>query len=203
MNRFPLLIPVALVGLAGCATTVGLEATPYASDPTCATMLLATPDEVSGFERSKTTAQATTAWGEGASFRCGLESPTPSTDRCITVGGIDWLSLDSSDPRIPQNGGDGTWTFISYGRVPTVEVVISTEAVGAGTVTDVLTAFTPAMSQATVERECVGLTDAPLVLDEGEADDGTGDENAIPGEDATRDVDPSAEELATNESTED
>lgn len=164
----------SVTALTGCSATVGLEATPYASDPTCATMLMATPEDLSGFSRTKSSAQATTAWGEGGSFRCGLEPPTPSTDRCITVDGVDWLSLDASDPRIPDNGGDGTWTFLSYGRVPTVEVVLSTEAVGSGTVTDLLSQFTPALSQATVERECVGLTDAPLVDEDGNiVEDGT------------------------------
>lgn len=168
-SRFPVVLGLSgVLGLAGCASTVGLEATPYASDPNCANMLMATPEDVSGFERSKTTAQATTAWGEGASFRCGVEPPSPSTDRCITVDGVDWLSLDSSDPRIPANGGDGTWTFISYGRVPAVEIVISTQAVGEGTVTDVLTQFSPALNLVPAERQCLGLTEAPQVYNDSE-----------------------------------
>lgn len=142
---------------------MGLDPTPYSSDPVCGQMLMATPGEIGGYDRVKTTSQATTAWADGSSFRCGLEPPGPSTDRCITVGGIDWLSLDSGDERIPENGGDGTWTFLSYGRTPTVEVVITAEAVGAGTVTDLLTQFSSALSIVPAERECLGLMEAPQV----------------------------------------
>lgn len=160
MKPYPLL---AILALSACSTTVGLDPAPNASDPICARMLLATPGEIGGFDRAKTTAQATTAWSDGSSFRCGLEQPGPSTDRCITVAGIDWLSLDAGDERVPANGGDGTWTFLSYGRTPTVEIVITTEAVGAGTVTDTLAQFSPALSLVPAERECVGLLDAPVV----------------------------------------
>lgn len=163
MKRLSIL---ALLGLAACAPTIGLDSTPHASDPVCAQMLMATPGEIGGYERAKTTAQSTTAWQDGSSFRCGLDQPGPSTDRCITVGGIDWLSLDAGDERVPANGGDGTWTFLSYGRTPTVEIVLTTEVVGAGTVTDVLAQFSSALALVEADRECLALVDAPLALDD-------------------------------------
>lgn len=159
MKRLSLL---ALLGLAACSPTIGLDATPYASDPICGQMLLATPGEIGGYERAKTTAQSTTAWADGSSFRCGLEIPDPSTDRCITVNDVDWLSLDAGDERIPANGGDGTWTFISYGRTPTIEIVLTTSAVGETAVTDILGQFNPAATIVPAERECLGVTDFPL-----------------------------------------
>ena len=125
-------------------------------------MLLATPGEISGFERAKTTAQSTTAWADGSAFRCGLEIPGPSADRCITVDGVDWLSLDAGDERVPANGGVGTWTFISYGRTPAVEVVLTTSAVGDTAVTDILAQFNPAATLVPPERECMAVTDFPL-----------------------------------------
>lgn len=121
-------------------------------------MLLATPDTVGGIERSRTTSQGTTAWGE-ATFRCGITPPPPSTDRCVTASGIDWLSLDASDPRVPADATEGAWTFLSYGRVPAVELVIPATAVGTGLVTDVLHEFAPALNLANAESACVGATD--------------------------------------------
>ncbi|WP_182353985.1 DUF3515 family protein [Flaviflexus huanghaiensis] len=163
MKRLSIL---ALAGLAACTPTLGLDPTPHASDPVCAQMLMATPGEIGGFTRVNTTSQSTTAWADGSSFRCGLDQPGPSTDRCITVGGIDWLSLDSGDERIPDNGGDDTWTFLSYGRQPTVEIVITTDAVGAGAVTDVLAQFSSALSIVEPQRECLALVDAPLSVED-------------------------------------
>ncbi len=138
---------------------------------------MSTPDEIAGFERSSTTSQGTTAWGPGITFRCGVPVPGPSTDRCITVGenpaadgpsGIDWLSLEADDPRLPDNanGGVGTWTFISYGRDPAVEVVLSVEAVGNQLPVDLLEEFEGAVRQSPASRHCLGLTDAPTVTDE-------------------------------------
>ena len=142
---------------------MGLEAAPYAADPVCATVLFATPDAVGGIDRGRTTAQATTAWGREVTLRCGLEPPPPSTDRCITVGGVDWLSLDASDPRVPDYARSDAWTFLTYGRTPAIEVVISSAAVGEGSVTDLLAQFTPAVEAIEADRACVGLLDAPLV----------------------------------------
>ncbi|MDO5723651.1 MAG: DUF3515 family protein [Flaviflexus sp.] len=151
--------------LAACSPTVGLDPAEHASDPICARMLFATPDNIGGFDRSPTTSQATTAWSKAVTMRCGLEPPPPSTDRCISVGEgedrVDWLNLDADDPRLPSNaqGGEGTWTFLSYGRTPAVEVVISVEAVGDGAVADLLTQFSPALNLVPAERQCVGPTD--------------------------------------------
>lgn len=113
---------------AGCASAVAAEPAEHATDPDCAALVLATPDRLAdGLDRRRTTAQATTAWGTPAVvLRCGLEPPGPTTDRCETVetpGGpsVDWLVLPSSDAE------DTDWTFVSYGRVPTVEVFVPAE----------------------------------------------------------------------------
>lgn len=147
----------------------------------CARMLFATPETIGGFDRSPTTSQSTTAWSKAVTMRCGLEPPPPSTDRCISVGEgddrVDWLNLDADDPRLPPQarGGEGTWTFISYGRTPAVEVVVSVEAVGDGAVADLLTQFTPALTLVPAERECVGPTD--LAEREAQLESEAGNEN--------------------------
>lgn len=151
--------------LAACSSPVGLDPAEHASDPVCARMLFATPDNIAGFDRNPTTSQGTTAWSKAVTFRCGLEPPPPSTDRCVSVGEgddrVDWLNLEADDERLPPNanGGEGTWTFLSYGRTPAVEVVVSVEAVGDGAVVDLLSQFTPALSLVPAERQCVGATD--------------------------------------------
>lgn len=44
----------------------------------------------------------------------------PSAQRCIEVGGVDWLEVAQEED---------VWTFISYGRSPATEIVIDTTAV--------------------------------------------------------------------------
>lgn len=118
-----------LVGtlLAGCVAAVPSTPAEHATDPRCASLILATPGHLAdGLDRRQTTAQATTAWGDPAVvLRCGLEPPGPTTDRCETVstpGGpsVDWLVL----PGEGQGAAGADWTFVTYGRVPTVEVVV-------------------------------------------------------------------------------
>ncbi len=127
----------ALVGtaLTGCVAAVPATPAEHATDPQCASLILATPDHLGdGLDRRRTTAQATTAWGSPAVLlRCGLEPPGPTTDRCETVttpGGpsVDWLVLGGGggDP-----AGTDDWTFVTYGRVPTVEVLVPAAVAGA------------------------------------------------------------------------
>lgn len=126
--RRPLLLAVATLGLApllaACTPTIGVPVAEDATDPVCAEVVLATPDELddSGeLDRARTNSQATTAWGEpgaAVTLRCGVEAPGPSAD-CQSVessaGSVDWIV--SADEQ-------GTWTFTTYGREPAVQVVI-------------------------------------------------------------------------------
>src|SRR5690606_36697708 len=93
------------------------------------------------------TSQATAAWGEPPiTLRYGVEVPRPSTERCITVESgettVDWLALESDDELVPEHGrrDSGAWTFITYGRVPAVEVVVPAER-GGGQPASVLVAL--------------------------------------------------------------
>src|SRR6478735_11720857 len=93
---------VVLAGLlAGCTSTVTLEPASLANDPRCADVIVRLPSTVDGQARRWTDAQATGAWGDPSAvlLTCGLESPGPSTLRCITVGGVDWLVDESESPR--------------------------------------------------------------------------------------------------------
>lgn len=120
--RVPLVALVVLTGLlAGCASAVPVEAATHATDPDCASLILATPDSLGdGLDRRRTTAQATTAWGDPAIvLRCGIEPPGPTTTSCQTVTAPDGTSVDWL---VVQDDATDDWTFTTYGRVPAVEV---------------------------------------------------------------------------------
>ncbi|UJP39491.1 DUF3515 family protein [Cellulomonas palmilytica] len=153
-------LTVALVPatLAGCASAVATTAGPYATDPVCAQVVLATPDELSDLERRDTDAQATTAWGDGSGavvLRCGVEPLGPTTDRCETVESPDGTSVDwvvvASDPD-DEAGTD--WTFTTYGRVPAVQLLVPA-AIARTHPTSFLDALGPAVQHTARERGCL------------------------------------------------
>lgn len=118
-------VATALLG-AACSSTVQVDVAPSATDPMCAQVVLALPDDVAGLARITTTSQATAAWGSpGAAIvlRCGVEPPGPTTDQCVTVtdpagGSVDWVvTVDGSTDA-------GAWTFVTFGRVPAVELTV-------------------------------------------------------------------------------
>ncbi|HEY9593736.1 MAG TPA: DUF3515 family protein, partial [Spirochaetia bacterium] len=117
-----LAIAVAARLVGGCASAVPVDPATHATDPDCASLILATPDRLGdGLDRRRTTAQATTAWGDPAIvLRCGIEPPGPTTDRCETVTTPDGPSVDWL---VVQDDQDA-WTFTTYGRVPAVEVLV-------------------------------------------------------------------------------
>lgn len=115
-----LVLPV----LAACAQPVVIDPAENAADPLCAEMILGAPNELAGFQKLKTTAQATTAWGDEETppvvLRCGVELLQPTTDECIGIapprGGenIDWVITNEEE----------AWVFTTYGRVPGLELTV-------------------------------------------------------------------------------
>lgn len=103
--------------LAGCSRTVHLEPADDANNPACAAVSVLLPENVAGFDRVWTDAQATGAWGAPATvaLRCGVEPPAPSALVCTTLGGVDWLVLEQEKER---------QRLVTYGREPAVEVTI-------------------------------------------------------------------------------
>lgn len=115
--------------LAGCTSTVSLDAAPDANDPLCADVSVRLPATVDGQERRWTDAQATAAWGDPAAvlFTCGLEPPGPTEARCITIGGVDWIVDESEAPR---------YRVTTYGRSPAMQVFLDNEVVSTNDVLD-------------------------------------------------------------------
>ena len=140
----------ATMALAGCAAAVTLDPAPLANDPRCADVTVRLPDTVDGQERRWTDAQATGAWGDPSAvlLTCGLEDPGPSTLRCITVGGVDWLVDESDAPR---------YRLTTYGRTPAVQVYVDNEVVSSNNALDDLRL---AVAQLPQEAECTA-PDAP------------------------------------------
>lgn len=117
--------------LAGCTSAVKVAVAPDATDPACASIVLALPEQLGDLTRLTTTSQATAAWGEPTApvvLRCGVEVPAPTTDTCVTVetpGGpsVDWVTVAGE----PDADGSTDWTFTTYGRDPAVEVRVPAE----------------------------------------------------------------------------
>lgn len=158
----------ALLALTGCADAVPLRPGPNAPDPICAAVIQALPTDLAGFAQSSTTAQATVAWGTDApiTLRCGVTEPGPTTDRCLTVeaGGnaVDWINPEADSPLIPSHADTerGSWTFVTYGRSPAIEVVVPAES-GVEQPTSVLVDIASAIQRSPADRFCVGATDVP------------------------------------------
>ena len=109
----------AAAGPAACARTLPVEAAPQATDPACAEVLVRLPDVIGDRERRQTGSQSSAAWGEGDDLvvlRCGVEPLGPTTDPCVRVGAVDWVT------RLEDEAGTVTTTYTTYGRVPAVEL---------------------------------------------------------------------------------
>lgn len=140
------LVPFAL---AGCAGIVNLEAAPEANAYSCAEISVRLPDEIAGFERRSTNAQATAAWGDPAAiiYRCGLPEVGPSELPCFTVDGVDWLLDESDAPR---------YVFTTYGRSPATEVIVDNDVVRGP---DALRPISASVAVTEATGQCLDATD--------------------------------------------
>lgn len=162
-----LTVALAAGSLAGCARAVQLEPGPYAPDPRCGEILLALRGDRFGLREVPVTAQSTMAWGTSEAaivLRCGVEPPGPTTDRCIGVQSgdgtqVDWINPEADSPLIPSHADRefGNWTFITYGRVPAVEIMVPARLQLEPA--DVLQGVARAVSRAPADRHCVGATE--------------------------------------------
>ncbi|GLJ79073.1 DUF3515 family protein [Microbacterium imperiale] len=120
-RTIPALVMVsATLLLGGCAGTVAVPAAPQANAPECAEVMVRLPDSVAGAERRWTDSQSTAAWGDPTTviFSCGVPSPGPTTLRCESVAGVDWVIDESEAPR---------FRVTTFGREPAVELFFDTE----------------------------------------------------------------------------
>lgn len=132
---------------------VVVEPAPQATSAACADVMLRLPDSIGEFKDRKTSSQATDAWGDPTAviLRCGMEPPAPTTDPCVQVDGVDWISVEEKDD---------SWRFVAYGRTPSVEVLVDPKQVSGATV---LSAVSGAVSTLEKTGECVSSKDATVV----------------------------------------
>ncbi|MFD2674703.1 DUF3515 domain-containing protein [Gulosibacter bifidus] len=118
--------------------------------PECAEVSVRLPETVAGLGTRHTNAQATGAWGNPSAvlLRCGVPSPPPTTDRCISINDVDWIEDPSEAPR---------YRYTTYGRTPAVEVVIDAESGVSGMTA--LTDLGEAVNYLPKTGACVGADD--------------------------------------------
>lgn len=152
-RRIALAATLAVFGslaLAGCTQAVAFDAGESASDPDCAAVSVRLPDAVAGLAERETNAQGTGAWGNPAAvlLRCGVEPLGPTTDRCVSVDGVDWVIDESDAPN---------YRFTTYGRTPAVEVLVDNDTVSG---TTAISDLSGAVSVIPPEDGCVSVDDA-------------------------------------------
>lgn len=103
--------------LAACSSAVDAVAPGDAGSALCTAASRAWPATV-GRQKARAVSSrspAVRAWGDPAIIaRCGVVSPGPTTDECLSVDDIDWVAHQLSD---------GV-RFTTYGRSPAIEVLV-------------------------------------------------------------------------------
>ena len=134
--------------LTACAPVVDVAPAADSANPACAPMMVALPDSIGDAQLRKTNSQGTAAWGDPSLviLRCGVNVPGPTTDRCVTVNGVDWVIKE----------GDPVWTLTTFGRQPATEILMDPDKISSATVLADLSA--PA-SKIPATRGCVGQED--------------------------------------------
>lgn len=134
-------------GQGGGDARYGLRAAERASGPACAGLAGRWPGRLDGHDRERVAVTGAEAWGGGAvTARCGLVSPGPSPDPCMSVNGVDWLL------ELARSRQSGKKVLVSYGRTPAVEVTISP---GVRAVDSVLIDLSEAVAPITQRSHCL------------------------------------------------
>lgn len=142
----------ALLALTGCATAASVEAAPHAQDPACADVMLTLPEEIGDYSQRPTTSQATSVWGDPLAvvLRCGVEPIGPTEHPCVAPAGVDWVWIDHEDHV----------QLISFGREPSVEVLLDGEHLSENTTMNAQFALSEPVSGIEQTRECTDMLDA-------------------------------------------
>lgn len=143
-----------VAALTGCTPTVSLKPAADATNAGCAEIIVRLPDAIDNDQLRNTDAQATAAWGDPASvlLRCGVEVPGPTTDRCLSISGVDWIERQSDDD-------SDVYDYTTYGRDPATTVTVDT---GAASSTNVLTDLSGVVSIIEPDGACVGADDVEV-----------------------------------------
>lgn len=147
LRIFGIALSLAAAGtlLAACSPAVDVAPAQDSANPRCAPMMVALPDSIAGAGLRKTNSQGTAAWGDPSLvvLRCGVNVPGPTTDRCVSVNGVDWVIKE----------GDPAWTLTTFGREPATEILLDPDKISAATV---LAELGTAAAKVPASRNCVG-----------------------------------------------
>ncbi|XAS62934.1 DUF3515 family protein [Pseudarthrobacter sp. So.54] len=153
-RSFRILATAAATGilLSACAPVVDVAPAKDAANAACAPMMVALPDAIGESKLRKTNSQATAAWGDPSLviLRCGVNVPGPTTDRCVSVNGVDWVIKE----------GDPVWTLTTFGREPATEILMDPDKISSATV---LADLAAAAAKVPAARNCVGQADLQSV----------------------------------------
>lgn len=144
-------LPVAaasLVVITACSPVVDVTSAKDAANPACAPVMVALPGAIGDATLRKTNSQATAAWGDPSRviLRCGVNVPGPTTERCVSVNGIDWVIKE----------GDPVWTLTTFGREPATEILMDPDKISSATV---LSELADAVGKIPATRKCLGQED--------------------------------------------
>ncbi|MCX6499964.1 MAG: DUF3515 family protein [Arthrobacter sp.] len=134
--------------LSACSPVVDVAPAKDAANAACAPMMVALPDSLGDAKLRKTNSQATAAWGDPSLvvLRCGVNVPGPTTDRCVSVNGVDWVMKE----------GSPVWTLTTFGRDPATEILMDPNKISSATV---LAELSASASKIKASRNCVGQAD--------------------------------------------
>ncbi|QDW30110.1 DUF3515 family protein [Arthrobacter sp. KBS0702] len=138
----------AALALSACSPVVDVAPAKDAANAACAPMMVALPDSLGDAKLRKTNSQATAAWGDPSLvvLRCGVNVPGPTTDRCVSVNGVDWVIKE----------GSPVWTLTTFGREPATEILMDPDKISSATV---LAELANAAAKVKATRNCVGQAD--------------------------------------------
>lgn len=148
--KFATAIAASVTGLfvlSGCSPIANVQPADDAGNPLCAEMMVLLPPEISEQQKRQTNSQATAVWGDPAQLvlRCGVTTPPPSTDPCVSVNGVDWLAKE----------GEEAWTLTTYGRTPATELVFDPNVIPSSTI---LATLASAASKIPAQRTCTTVS---------------------------------------------
>lgn len=119
-RAFPVTVAlVPLLLLAGCGEGA-VRAVPFdrSDEAACQDVAELWPTTVGPHEPRVTAVESpgVAAWGQDPPIvaRCGKQPPTPTTDPCLDINGIDWVATELDDG----------WMFTTYGRDPALEILV-------------------------------------------------------------------------------
>ncbi len=101
----------------------GLTAAAHAGDTHCRELTGKAPGRLAGKERRSVGLDGVVVWGDqDVILRCGVASPTATTDPCFEANGVDWV-LDER-----QSSPDRK-VIVTFGRTPATQVAVRVQGV--------------------------------------------------------------------------